>query len=117
VSDSVSAERIGRNNATFRAANERLGEVAAVQDRGPDEWLPFLCECADPACTQVIRVALREYRSVRSDPRRFVVCPGHDAIASGFVRVVEEHTGYVVTEKVGRAGEVAERLAESGADE
>jgi hypothetical protein len=114
VADDLVAERIGRNNAAFRAANERLGDVATTQERTSDEPLPFLCECADVSCTQVIRVPLAEYRRIRSHPRRFLTAPAHETGAIGVVRVVEECDGYVVTEKTGRAGEIAERLADAG---
>jgi hypothetical protein len=112
--DSLRAERIGRNNATFRDANERIGATAAAQARPPEELLPFLCECAEPTCTELLQVALADYRRVRSDPRRFLAAPGHEGAAEGVARVVEEHAGYVVTEKVGRAAEIAERRARDG---
>jgi hypothetical protein len=117
VDESLTAERVGRNNATFRAANEHLADVATGQARTPDEPLPFLCECADPACTLVIKVTLAAYARVRSDPRCFVVAPGHGAGEAGVVRVVEAHDGYDVTEKTGRAGEIVERLADEGGAE
>jgi hypothetical protein len=114
MADDLMAERIGRSNATFRVANERLGDVAAEQARAPDEPLPFVCECADVSCTQVIRVPLAEYRRVRSHPRRFLTAPAHETDAIDFVQVVEEYDGYVVTEKTGPAGEIVERLADAG---
>jgi hypothetical protein len=113
MGDELAAERIGRNNATFRTANERLGRLAATQARAPDETLPFVCECLDPACTQVIQVPLAEYRRVRAAPRRFLTAPGHETGAIDVVRVVERHDGYAVTEKTGAAGEVAEELADT----
>jgi hypothetical protein len=42
--------------------------------------------------------------------------PGHQTAAQGFGVVVEERDGYLVVEKVGRAGEVAEALDERTAD-
>jgi hypothetical protein len=117
VDESPTAERVGRNNATFRAANEQIADVATGQGRQSDEPLPFLCECADPGCTLVITVTLAEYARVRSDPRCFVVATGHDAGEAGVVRVVEAHDGYDVTEKTGRAGEIVEQLADEGGPE
>src|SRR4051794_37329338 len=47
----VQAERVARNNATFREANE--GIAAKAQQLGLDaELIPFLCECVDERCTQ-----------------------------------------------------------------
>jgi len=97
---------------TFRQANEQIR--AAVEEHDPPfEHLPFICECAEQSCTQIIRMRLAEYRAVREHPRRFVVVVGHEA-NDGPVIVVEKASGYVVVEKTGRAGEIVERLAEEG---
>ena len=104
----LSAERIARNDAIFRAANEAISEVAEAarfQDR-----VPFVCECADPACRDTVRMWLEEYREIRTDPRLFLNVPGHEASAQGWAQVVGRHDGYVVVEKIGPAGEVAEQL-------
>ena len=114
VDESLTAERVGRNNAAFRSANEQIAGVAAGQARPRDEPLPFLCECADPTCTKIIQIALAEYGRVRSHPRCFFVAPGHDVVERDVVRVVETHDGYHVAEKTGRAGEIAERLVNEG---
>jgi hypothetical protein len=104
----LSAERIGRNDAIFRKANEAIAEVAG--DTDSDEQVPFICECADPGCLEIIRMSLDEYSDVRSDPRTFLNVPGHEASSQGWGQVVEEHDGYVVVAKIGPAGEVAEQL-------
>jgi hypothetical protein len=105
-------ERKARNDAIFREANEQIR--AAVDAHGPPmEQLPFICECADESCTDIIRVPLEKYRAVREHPRQFLVAPGHEE-DDGAVAVVEREPGYVVVEKTGRAGEVAEQLAENG---
>jgi hypothetical protein len=54
-----------------------------------------------------MELSVEEYEEIRSDPRRFVVKPGHEL--PDFERVVEQE-GYYVVQKVGDAGEVAERL-------
>jgi hypothetical protein len=104
----LSAERIGRNDAIFREANERIADVA--DDAELEESAPFLCECADQNCTEIVRMSAHAYAAIRADPRRFLNVPGHQASAQGWGQVVEEHDGYVVVEKIGPAGEVAERL-------
>jgi hypothetical protein len=104
----LSAERIGRNDAIFRRANERISEVAEAEHF--DEQVPFICECADPACREIIPLMLDEYADVRRDARLFLNVPGHQASAQGWGQVVETHDHYVVVEKVGPAGEVAEQL-------
>lgn len=107
-----SEERKARNDATFRQANEQI-RAAVEQYDPPFEYLPFICECADQSCTQIIRVRLQEYCAVREHPRRFIVLDGHEA-HDGSVNVVRQGAGYVVVEKTGQAGETAEQLAEEG---
>jgi hypothetical protein len=110
VTDADTQERIARNEATFREANERIEDVAVAHglDHHP---VPFVCECADVSCVTVLQLTLEEYRRVRADDRRFVVAPGHERDDAASV-VIERELGYVVEEKQRRAGEVAEELAD-----
>lgn len=105
--DRLNAERIARNQATFREANQRI--IAAAGKIGVDPHVvPFICECADSSCTVVLLIDLSEYAAVRRHPRRFLHAPGHDDSVGV---PVEVHPNYVVVEKRGVAGEVAEGLA------
>ena len=104
----LSAERIGRNDAIFRAANEKISEVAEAT--GFAKPVPFFCECADPACRDMVIMELHAYEAVRRDPITFFNVPGHQASAQGWARVVETHENYVVVAKIGPAAEVAEQL-------
>ena len=104
----TSAERVARNDATFRAANEKI--AAAAADRGVDGLLPFICECADERCTEVIRLSPEEYAHVRSSPTTFANAIGHHLSAGPHARVVGEYERYSVVEKVGRAADVAADL-------
>ena len=108
-------DRIARNQATFRAANERIGAAAGVYDVATP--VPFICECADPTCTEVVRLELDQYEEIRSDSRRFLNVPGHQKAAQAVSVVVEERNGYVIVEKMGHAGEIAEALDERDAAE
>ena len=107
--DQETQERIARNDAVFRAANERIEEAAEEfgVEGGP---LPFLCECADRECTKIVLLERDEYAAIRANPRRFLIVPGHERVAAGATKVVESHEGYEVVEKIGHAGEVAEQL-------
>jgi hypothetical protein len=102
-------ERIARNDAVFREANERIEQAAVAigVENGP---FPFICECADRECTEILLLELDEYAAIRANPRRFLAVPGHERQAGGAAKVVESHDGYDVVEKVGHAGEVAEQL-------
>lgn len=100
-------ERLARNEAFFREVNERIRGVA---DRhGSDEHVyEFVCECADPACLERVRLSLAEYEEVRADAKRFVLAKGHDEVAVEVV--VASASDHVVVEKVGVAGRVARAL-------
>ncbi|HEV2590418.1 MAG TPA: hypothetical protein VGU02_00870 [Gaiellaceae bacterium] len=105
--DRLTAERFARNQSTFRDANERI--VKAAGEIGVDERaVPFICECAEEACTQVLLIDLAEYSAVRRHPRRFLHAAGHrDDVGT----LIEMHGSYIVVEKTGVAGEIAEELA------
>src|SRR5205823_5392277 len=105
VQQDLTAERIARNDSTFRESNERIEEAAERYGlRGP---IPFICECADPNCVQLIRLTPADYEEVRSIPTWFAVVPGHDQTAGPHARVVREHETYAVVEKLGEAAEIA----------
>ena len=109
----VGADRAARNEALFRRVNERLEEIneafESITQHGD-----FVCECADAGCTELIPLTVSAYEAVRSVPTRFVVKPPH--VLPENERVVEEHAGYAVVEKVGRAGQRA-RLLDERTDE
>ena len=99
------------NDNIFRQANEAI-ERSAAEIGAEIEHVPFICECAEESCTTVIRVPSDDYLRVRSDPRFFLNAPGHHAAAQGWAKVVERHADYVVVEKIGRAGQIAEMIDE-----
>lgn len=103
-----SAERVARNDATFREANERIR--AAAEDFAVEAKVPFICECAAEECAAIVRLRLDEYERIRADGRLFVNAPGHEAAAGPHARVVARADTYVTVEKVGRAGRVADAL-------
>lgn len=104
--DGLREERIARNNATFRDANEHIGAAAGAY--GIDSPVPFICECADARCSEIVRLTLEQYEEVRADSRRFLNVPGHQDAAE----VVAERDGYVIVEKLGRTGDIVEALDE-----
>ena len=108
--DRLMEERIARNDAAFREANEDIEGAALAY--GVDAAVPFVCECADPTCRAFVRLSIEQYEEVRSRPRQFLNVPGHQVAAKGAAEVVAEREGYVIVEKVGHAGEVAESLDE-----
>jgi hypothetical protein len=99
--------RMAENEAIFRDANEQIQSRARELEF--DERVPFLCECGEPHCHEILRLTPEEYEDVRRGSTRFVLIPGHEVAAAPSARVVERNPDYVVIEKAGIAGEVAER--------
>jgi hypothetical protein len=101
-------QRAARNEALFREVNEN---IARLEERhGTTATEPtYLCECANPGCAEQIAIDLETYRRVRAEPRFFFVRPGHED--PELERVVERHDGYLIVEKTGEAGAVAEQTS------
>jgi hypothetical protein len=97
-------ERIARNELAFRAANESLKTIFEDADEAHDEAYPFLCECGDRHCTEVVLLPMDIYESTRAQPTWFVIRPGHRQLESELR--VDEGDGYEIIEKTGVAGEV-----------
>jgi hypothetical protein len=101
---SRSAAQRAENESTFRRANENLKGKARELNFG-EEPTPYLCECEDRGCTEVLMLARSDYEDVRRHPRRFFIVPGHDAAED---RVVGERNGFHVVEKTGEEGRLVE---------
>jgi sugar phosphate isomerase/epimerase len=111
--DNLTPERIGLNESTFREANERIEAVA--DNMALQGLVPFICECPQRACTEIVRLPLDEYEAIRQHPRRFFSAPGHQQIAvdAGAAVVVVQTPGYVIADKVGEAAKVADAQFET----
>jgi hypothetical protein len=96
----VDNHRIALNQFAFRKANETIAHRAGS---GETE---FLCECGRPDCAAKVLLFVADYEAVRAYPRRFICAPGH--VTAAIESVIEEDTAYLVVEKGGRAGELAE---------
>jgi hypothetical protein len=99
-------ERVARNELAFRQANETLRGVfeSAVEDEAA-ETFPFLCECGERECMEVVPLSLETYACVRAEPTHFVILAGHKQLESE--RIVAAGEGWEVVEKSGVAGEIA----------
>jgi hypothetical protein len=97
--------RAAANEATIRDVNEGIerGQWPGEEDSP----VGFRCECARLGCNRLIELTVREYEEIRSNPRRFVVVPGHEY--PDVETVLEARDHYVIVEKRDQAGEVAER--------
>ena len=98
-------QRAARNEALFREVNEN---IARLEDpHGATSTVPvYICECANADCTVQLAIDPETYRRVRENPRWFFLLPGHED--PQLERVVETHRDYLIVEKTGEAGEVAE---------
>ncbi len=99
------AKRIARTEALFRDVNERVAEAA---QRFESDEAEFVCECADPACTQPVSMKLEQYEAIRADPTRFAVARGHEV--PDIEKIVEDAGEFLVIEK--HAGDPAELARE-----
>lgn len=107
----MTAERIARNEAIFRDANDRIFDAAA--EHGMIASIPFVCECADPQCRALVQLSLDEYAAIRRDPRLFVGAVGHEQAAQEWGDVVAQNDGHVLVKKRGKSGNIAAALADA----
>lgn len=88
-------ERIAKTEALFRDVNERIAETSERFDADAAE---FMCECADPACSERLELPLSEYEEVREEPTTFLLNPDH--VKPDVEHVVQRRRGYAIVEKV-----------------
>jgi len=100
------ARRVGLNESIFRQVNEQIENLN--RDFGTDDrTMTVICECGNGDCALRLEISVPAYEAVRSDPRRYVIVPGH-AIPE-FESVLDRGDGYEVVEKdEGPAAELAE---------
>ncbi len=101
--------RVAKNEALFRAVNERLNDLndafAVVTDT-----FSIVCECGDASCHQQIALTSDDYENLRADPTLFAVIAGHVVVETE--DVVEQHDTYdVVRKHPGLSARLAEDLA------
>lgn len=97
-------ERLGANEAVFREINEGIerGQWPGEEDAP----IGFRCECARLGCNELVELSLRAYEEVRTNPRRFIVLPGHERLE--VETIVARYPGYLVVQKLDQAGDLAD---------
>jgi hypothetical protein len=98
--------RIARNEALMRDVNEAIEAGRWPGDES--KALHVRCECASLDCNELIEIGWSDYESVREDPRRFAVRPGHEL--PEVETIVRSEAEFVVVEKRSDAGHEAEQL-------
>jgi len=99
-------QRAARNEALFREVNENIARLEERYSQTQTEPV-YLCECANAGCAEQIAIDPGTYGRVRSQPRLFFVRPGHED--PQIEHIVERHHDYLVVQKTGVAGQVAEQ--------
>ena len=113
ITDDEREVRAGRNQAMFRAVNDKIREInetfAVITGT-----FTIACECANPRCVGMVEIKPADYEAIRANPRRFAVLPGH--LVADIEHLVTEAEGYQVAEKRGKAAAVADALVPQGDD-
>jgi hypothetical protein len=93
------------HQALRREVNEEISDVSVRLHIAASESMEVMCECVHAGCTELIPVPVAAYEEVRRVATHFFVKTGHEV--SENERVVSEHEGYVVVEKLGGDGTYA----------
>lgn len=78
---------------TMRARNERIGASARRHHFAYDAPVPFLCECSEAACVDLVRITLEQYAAAR-ELADYIAAPGHQVDHATVVRVRDSHWLY-----------------------
>ena len=109
------AERIALIEAAFRIANERM---SAWEDVPGDVAELFFCECSSLDCRQKVPLTRAVYETVRSQPKWFLVVPGHEV--PDLEEVVQRGDAHWIIEKPDLVVDIVEgtdpRAEEPGPD-
>lgn len=92
--DDLTRRRLKHNEAVFRTINDEIDELGAGGSRSTRA---FVCECADPSCTATLRLTHAEYEHIRSEPKHYILIPGHQV--PEIEDVVEQSPDHIVVEK------------------
>jgi hypothetical protein len=101
--------RGARTQSLFRDVNERvmdINEAFSIAIAHAD----WICECADPACSERISLTMQEYEAVRASPIRFAIAPSAEHFFDHLEVVIEKNDRFWVVEKTGTAGELAAKV-------
>jgi hypothetical protein len=94
-------------NATNESVHRTMNEAHEKDSGSLASTMRCECECHRAECGNSFRITIADYEAVRAEARRFVVTPGHESDEESVVLVTET---YLVIEKVGEQGLIAESL-------
>jgi hypothetical protein len=84
-----------------RDLNERLRRIVAEHRFEATQRVPFLCECDDRNCREIVMLSLIDFDLVREHPGRFLLAAGHVDAEAADERILEAENGYAIIERVG----------------
>ena len=96
-------ERIQRNEASYRDVNEA---IRAGRDDDGGTPRPYMCECGQLGCNQLVELTASEYEAVRANPRHFFMVGGHEI--PDVERIIDRHDRFVVAEKLETEARIVE---------
>ena len=99
---------IGKAQVSYRVENEAI--EASADRLALLGQIPFVCECPDRDCAEIVRLSFDEYEAIRQYPRRFFNVSGHEtaSVEAGAERIVAVAGALTVVEMVGVSGDVAD---------
>jgi hypothetical protein len=115
--DEARALKLAMNQSAFRASNEHLRRAADSHRFRREDRVPFLCECADEHCREIVMLTIEDYEHVRAHPAWFLLVAGHEDEDATLERIIDAESGYAVVEKIGAAGTEAARLHPQRSDD
>ena len=98
-------KRLARNEALFRAANERMADWEEAH--AEDAWELYFCECANRDCREKVKLRKADYERIRANPLHFFVVSGHEI--ADVERVIERNQDWSLVEKDPEVREVVTR--------
>lgn len=110
MSDIVEKQRkAAHNQSLFREVNERVSRTTSGQfdDVSYNEWV---CECADPSCSERLQMTMAEYEALRQHANRFAVLPDEAHVFADVENIVEKTERYWLVTKIGAAEPIAVAL-------
>jgi hypothetical protein len=90
------AERVRKNEAAFKQHNERR-KAFEEQWAGPDDSIPFVCECGDAGCYDGLPLTIEEFDEAHARAMRYAVKPRH--VMPDYERVVQRYESHWIVEK------------------
>ncbi|MCW2927118.1 MAG: hypothetical protein JWM86_1086 [Thermoleophilia bacterium] len=99
-------KQVGHVESDARAANEVISVDGEEANLAGSALLAVLCECGDAKCNEPLTMTVDEYEDIRAHPSHFAVLVGHEMLDCE--RISMAHEGYLVVEKFGDAGDVAD---------